>query len=137
MSAPPGAGGDDESTRARGLRVEARVAEFLAARGCRRLASNVTLAGAELDLVVELDDAAERTIVFVEVRSRADDRSGHAVETIGAEKQRRIIRAATAWLVAHDLWERVAVRFDVVTVTGEDPDAAPIEWWPAAFESDG
>jgi len=131
------AGGGDESTRARGLRVEARVAEFLAARGVRKLASNVTIAGAEIDLVGRIDDTDEPTIVFVEVRSRADDARGHPVETIGADKRRRIIRAATAWLVAHDLWERVAVRFDVVTVTGDDPDRAPIDWLPAAFDTQG
>lgn len=142
MSTPPApAGGSDggagdASTRARGLRVEARVAEFLAARGVHRLASNVTIAGAELDLVGRVDDGGEPTIVFVEVRSRADDERGHPIETIGPDKRRRIIRAATAYLVANDLWERVAVRFDVVTVTGTDPDRAPIDWLPGAFDTD-
>lgn len=99
------------------------------------LASNVTIAGAEIDLIGQLEDGVEPTIVFVEVRSRADDLRGHALETIGPEKRRRIIRAATAYLVANDLWERVAVRFDVVTVTGSDIDQAPIEWLPAAFDA--
>lgn len=111
------------------------MAEFLAARGIRVLAANVTIAGAEIDLVGRIDDGDEPTIVFVEVRSRADDLRGHAVETIGSEKRRRIIRAATGYLVANDLWERVAVRFDVVTVTGSDADTAPIEWLVSAFDT--
>ncbi|MBK8236022.1 MAG: YraN family protein [Deltaproteobacteria bacterium] len=95
---------DDElSTRARGFAVEARVAVHLGARGLAVLATNVTIAGAELDLVARCEEP-EPTIVFVEVRSRRDADRGHAVETIDAEKRRRIVRGATAWLVAHDLW---------------------------------
>ena len=37
----------------------------------------------------------------------------------------------TAWLVQHDLWERVEVRFDVVAVTGD----APPQWLRDAFEA--
>lgn len=126
----------DDSTRARGRRVEARVSEFLVVRGVRVVAANLVRAGAEIDLVGELVEAIEPTMVFIEVRSRANDRSGHAVETIGPAKQRRIVRAATAYLVERGLWERVAVRFDVVTVVG-DADDAPIEWLPAAFDAEG
>jgi Holliday junction resolvase-like predicted endonuclease len=39
-----------------------------------------------------------------------------------------VIRAATAWLVDRDLWERVPVRFDVVGVTGDR-----IDWVRGAF----
>lgn len=124
----------DDSTRARGRRVEARARAFLEARGVRVVETNLVRAGAEIDLVGELVDATEPTVIFVEVRSRATDRSGHAMETIDAAKQRRIVRAATAYLVERELWERVAVRFDVVTVTG-DADDAPIEWLPAAFDA--
>jgi putative endonuclease len=127
-------GPNDDSTRARGRRVEARVREFLSARGVRVVETNFLRAGAEVDLIGELEDASEPTVIFVEVRSRSSDRSGHAMETVDAAKQRRIVRAATAYLVERDLWERVAVRFDVVTVTG-DADDAPIEWLPAAFDA--
>jgi putative endonuclease len=127
--------GGEGSTRDRGRHVEARAAAFLRARGVEILAMNVTIAGAEIDLVGRCDDH-EPTIVFVEVRSRADADRGAPIETIGPEKQRRIVRAATAWLVANDLWERVAVRFDVVTVTGEIENA-PIDWVVGAFEANG
>ncbi|MBX7078816.1 MAG: YraN family protein [Nannocystaceae bacterium] len=125
---------DEDSTRARGQRVEAQVAAFLARHGLELVATNVTLANAELDLVMRAD-TGEPTIVFVEVRSRRDAERGHPVETIDATKRRRIVRAATAFLVAQGLWERVAVRFDVVTVVGDD--APQFEWWPSAFEVDG
>lgn len=102
-------------------------------------ARNVTLSGAELDLVARIDPTGERepvTIVFVEVRSRADTRAGHPLETIGPDKQRRLRRAATAWLVQQELWERVAVRFDVVAiVVGTDEQAPEITWIAGAFDA--
>jgi putative endonuclease len=116
------------STRERGLAVEVRVAEFLESNGLRIIDRNVAAAGGEVDLVAltEQDDAS--LYVFVEVRSRAADDLGSPLETVDLVKQRRVIRAATAWLVTHDLWERVAVRFDVVGVTGQR-----IEWIRGAF----
>jgi putative endonuclease len=36
-----------------------------------------------------------------------------------------------AWLVANDLWERVATRFDVIALVGDDD--AMIEWLRDAF----
>ena len=103
------------STRERGRAGEDRAVAFLRSRGLEIVARNVTSFGAELDII-----AREReTIVFVEVRGRADDRRGHPLETIDARKQARLRRAATGWLIERDLWERVAVRFDAIALVGE------------------
>lgn len=112
---------DDESptspsTRTLGQVGERRAAAWLEQHGLEIVAANVTLAGAELDLICS-DDA---TIVFVEVRGRSDDRRGHPLETIDARKQARVRRAATMWLIEQGLWERVEVRFDVVALVGDD-----------------
>lgn len=125
------------STRTRGRASEDLAASYLESRGLVVCARNVTLAGAELDLIARPEQAVEGppTIVFIEVRSRADDRAGHPLETIGRAKQRRLIRAATAWLVQEDLWERVAVRFDVVAILFGDQEKTPkITWIPGAFD---
>jgi putative endonuclease len=112
------------STRDLGQRGERRAAAWLEQHGLAILDGNVTLAGAEIDLIAR--DPAEPelgepwTCVFVEVRGRSDDRLGHPLETIDARKQARVRRAATAWLVGRDLWERVAVRFDVIALVGDD-----------------
>lgn len=121
------------STGERGRAVEDRVCEFLRRRGLSIVERNVSLAGAEVDIIA-LDEASDEEVyVFVEVRSRATDERGSPLETVDRNKQRRIIRAATAWLVGRDLWERVSVRFDVVGVVGdEDPN---IDWVPNAFEA--
>lgn len=121
------------STRERGRAVERRVCQFLVDEGLRIVDTNVELADAELDIVAIDPRADEAVYVFVEVRSRADDERGTPAETVGRKKQVRVIRAATAWLVAEGLWERVSVRFDVVGVTGIGPTAR-LEWIEAAFE---
>jgi len=127
------------STRARGRASEDLAASFLEARGLVICARNVTLAHAELDLVARIPGAAGApdTIVFVEIRSRKDDRAGAPAETVDRNKQRRVIRAATAWLLREDLWERAAVRFDVLAILFGDDKAPEISWIPGAFEVDG
>jgi putative endonuclease len=125
------------STRAKGQRVEAVVAEHLERHGHAIVARNVTIGGAELDLVARDLEASEDTIVFVEVRSREGDERGSPLETIDALKRRKLVRGATAWLVAQHLWEKVAVRFDVVGVTEPGAPNPRIEWIRGAFEVDG
>lgn len=65
------------------------------------------LAGAELDLVVRRG----RTVVFVEVKSKAGDGFGDPLEMVTPVKVERLRRAAAAWL-ARSPAERI--RFDVV-----------------------
>jgi putative endonuclease len=113
------------STRDKGRAGEDRAASFLLGHGLEILARNVTAAGVEIDLIVRDGEA----IVFVEVRGRRDDRLGHPFETVDQRKQARLRRGATGWLVANDLWERVATRFDVVALVGDDD----IEWLRDAF----
>ncbi len=102
-------------TTAKGRSAEERAAAFLRERGYEIVERNARSAVGEIDLVaLEGGD-----LVFVEVRSRADDSSGGAEETVGAEKQRRIARAAASYLV-----ERAprfeTCRFDVVAITGDE-----------------
>ena len=121
------------STRAQGDQTEALVLSRLGEHGLQLVERNVELAGAELDLIARTTDG--ETYVFIEVRGRASDELGTPVETVDERKRRQIIRGATAWLVKNDLWERVAVRFDVVGVTGPELETPTIEWIVGAFET--
>jgi putative endonuclease len=112
--------------------VEDLVAELAAQRGLSIVDRNPRAAGVELDLVA-LAAGEPDTYVFIEVRSRADDERGSPVETVDAGKRARLVRGATGWLVARDLWERVAVRFDVVGVTTPEGGEAVVEWIEDAF----
>jgi putative endonuclease len=93
-----------------------RAAEWLAlllllAKGHRLRHRNWRGAGGELDLVVERG----REIVFVEVKARTSELYGGAAAAVTAAKRRHIVRASTAYLSAHELWERPC-RYDIVTV---------------------
>ena len=56
-------------------------------------------------------------LVFVEVRGRSSVERGHPEETVGWVKQRRIVRAAFAYLIRKRLGEPTC-RFDVVGIDG-------------------
>ena len=104
---------------ARGRAAEEIACRLLASRGYRILARNVRLAGSEIDIIAKQDSS----IVFVEVRSRSSRSRGGPLETIGWEKQRRIARAAAAYL-ARVGWTGPA-RFDVVGVDWVEGHALP------------
>ena len=127
--------GPRDSTRSIGRACEARVADHLRAQGLEIVAQNVEIAGAELDLIARTVAPSESTVIFVEVRSRARGDRGSPLETIDGRKRRQIVRAATAWLVKEGLWERTAVRFDVIGVVGND-EAPEIQWIAGAFDAD-
>ncbi|XKE46734.1 YraN family protein [Halomonas organivorans] len=114
--------------RARGARIERLAADWLTARGLVLEAANQHAKGGELDLVMR--DGG--TLVFVEVRHRADSRHGHPLETVTAAKRRRLIRAARFYLQRNGL--SCACRFDVLAVTGTPPHLE-FQWVPGAFEA--
>lgn len=101
------------STRARGRVGESIAAAALAARGYEILESNYTCRQGEIDLICR----HAGTLVFVEVRSRADDRHGLPEETISERKRRRIRFAARHYLMVKKL-DDVPCRFDVVAIVG-------------------
>jgi putative endonuclease len=101
-------------SRALGAQAEARAAQYLQRKGYRVVDRNWTCRGGEIDLVCEHGD----TLVFVEVRARADTRHGAPLETVHDLKRRRLVRAAEVYLTKKQLWDR-ACRFDVVGIAGD------------------
>ena len=101
-------------SRLLGAEAERRAARFLAQKGLRIIERNWTCRGGEIDLICDADG----TLVFVEVRARADSRFGSPEETIGHVKRRLLIRAAERYLVAKGL-EDSGCRFDVVAIRGD------------------
>lgn len=83
----------------------------LEARGLRVLARNVVLGRLELDLVCEDRD----TLVFVEVKTRAEGSLATPADGLTAQKRSRLLRAAQCYLSRHELWHRPC-RFDLVAV---------------------
>jgi putative endonuclease len=81
--------------------------------------------GGEIDLIVRDHDG---TLVFVEVRRRANTQFGGAAASVNATKQRRILFAARHYLMR--LATLPPCRFDVVVVENEQ-----VQWLQAAFDA--
>jgi len=97
--------------------AESAACEHLTQAGLRVIARNVRYPGSELDIVA-LDGA---TLVFVEVRSRQDNRWGSALDSVDAVKRKRIQRAASYFVKAYMRDEQCTVppcRFDVIAADG-------------------
>jgi putative endonuclease len=86
--------------------------KFLKSKGLKTLARNFSCKTGEIDLIMVDGDGA---IVFVEVRTKADESFGPPEETITQPKRAKLMRAARYFLAAHKIEDR-PLRFDVVTV---------------------
>jgi putative endonuclease len=93
-----------------GQRAERRAELHYRLRGYRVLGANVWSAGYELDLIVRRG----RRLLFCEVKSKGGAGFGAPEEMVDTEKQRRLLRAASAWLSAHPEAARLDVGFEVV-----------------------
>jgi putative endonuclease len=71
------------------------------------------------------------TLVFVEVKERAGDSHGSAVESVTPAKRRRVVRAARIYAATHGVTE-AAVRFDVVAIDW-GPDGPRVRHDEGAF----
>jgi putative endonuclease len=98
--------------KGKGEEAERRARRHYRLRGYSILAENAWAAGYELDLVVRRG----RTLLFCEVKAKRGRRYGSPAEMVGAEKQRRLRRAAEAWLVAHPELADLNVSFEVVAI---------------------
>ena len=117
-----------------GQRGEAAAARFLKRRRYQIIARGKRLKPGELDLVAV---APDRTIVFVEVKTRRTADTGHPSEAVDLDKQRRLTRLAVTFLKRHGLLEYSA-RFDVIAITWPERKWFPkIEHIPNAFEAAG
>jgi putative endonuclease len=106
-----------------------RLAErYLKKKGYRLVERNYRCPAGELDLIA-LD---RHVIVFVEVKTRTDDRFGGPLDSVHRRKQQRMIRAAQFFLSQKSLHQREA-RFDVVGVSFVDQKPV-VEHIQNAFE---
>jgi putative endonuclease len=115
-----------------------RRGERAAERHLRKLGYQI-VARRERGSIGELDLVAvdERTIVFIEVKTRASHAAGHPAEAVDADKQQKLTTLALAYLKRHDLLEYPA-RFDVLAVTWPPNARKPkIEHYPNAFAAVG
>jgi len=92
--------------------AERRAVLWYRLRGWRVLGANVWAGGNEVDVIVRLG----RELRFVEVKEKTGPAFGEPAEMVGAEKQRRVRRAAELWLAGRPDLAELQVAFDVVSV---------------------
>ena len=98
-----------------GQQWEQQALGWLRAQGLVLVEENFCCRGGEIDLI--LRDGA--TLVFVEVRQRADEHYGGALASITPAKIRRLKHAASTYLLRFDT--PPPCRFDVVAIDGAAP----------------
>lgn len=125
----------DRLTRPRSLgpRGELAAARYLQRQGLIILERGYRDKIGEIDLIA----VENKTVVFVEVKTRDSDLVSDATEAVDEAKQLQIVRTAKAYLKWHHL-ENYPVRFDVVAVLWKKNSRAPqIVHYCHAFEAVG
>lgn len=99
-----------------GRQGEDLAAKYLTGQGLKVLERNVRTPFGEIDIICR----EKKTIVFVEVKARSSTAFGRPGDAVGPEKQRRLSRAALAYL-SEKAWEDRPARFDVLAVSLDGP----------------
>jgi len=103
-----------------GTRGERTAEALLKKKGYTILERNFRCASGEIDLVARDGD----TLVFVEVKTRRDDRLADPADNVHQAKQVRLGRLARHWLARHNYPGRPC-RFDAVAIVLPDGGGPP------------
>ncbi|MDR1123249.1 MAG: YraN family protein [Elusimicrobiota bacterium] len=99
--------------RRQGDEGEDKACEYLKKQGYEILARNYAAKTGEIDIIAR----HKNTLVFAEVKTRADNAYGGGLAAVGAAKQARITKTALIY-IKENKPEFDAVMFDIITLTG-------------------
>ena len=108
---------------------EKRCEKFLKNKGLKTLTRNFSCKTGEIDLVMVDSD---RTIVFVEVKTRADETFGPPEQSVTYSKKDKLLRTARYFLATHEIEDR-PYRLDVVAIVLGPKGSARISHYPNVF----
>ena len=106
-----------------GATQEARACEYLQEQGLSLIIQNFSFKMGEIDLIMQ----DKNSLVFVEVRYRANKQFGGAAASVTKSKQRKIIK--TALFYQQRYAPKSNMRFDVIAIESDND----IQWIPSAF----
>lgn len=109
----------------KGKQGEEQAARYLQSLGWELLEENYRYGRAEIDLIFLEQD---KTLVFVEVKTRKNERFGYVEETVSEAQQKKIYEAADDYIYAIK-WQG-DIRFDVVAI---DESTLSLRHIPDAF----
>ena len=108
---------------------EKRCERFLKRKGLKTLTRNFSCKTGEIDLIMVDSD---RTMVFVEVKTRADESFGPSESAVTSAKKTKMCRAARYFLATNKIEDR-PLRFDVVTIVLGEKGPVQIRHYENAF----
>ncbi|WP_018476177.1 YraN family protein [Pontibacter roseus] len=105
-----------------GSQGEDQAAAYLREQGYDVLRRNYRTGKAEVDIIAQKGGI----LVFVEVKTRANDVYGFPEEAVSARKQQMLLNAADAY-ISETGWQH-DIRFDIISITlGKPPELFHIE----------
>jgi len=116
------------STQALGLRGEEIACAYLKKKNYAIVTRRFRLFRGEIDIIAR----DGQTLVFVEVKARADESFGRPEESVTLGKQRQIRKIALGYLVENPLGD-AGCRFDVISILFGDGDRYRLEHFLDAF----
>ena len=108
---------------------EKRCERFLKAKGLKTLVRNFSCSTGEIDLIMVDPDSS---LVFVEVRTRADETFGPPEQSVTYSKKAKLLRTARYFLAAHDIADR-PFRFDIIAIVLAPKGPVKIKHYQNAF----
>ncbi|MFH1227365.1 MAG: YraN family protein [Planctomycetota bacterium] len=91
---------------------EKLAAGYLKKRGYKIMASNFKCNFGEIDII----GYKNKTISFIEVKTRSSDEFGPPEEAVNKGKQKRQVRVAKYYLFKHKIAPEIPCQFDIVTI---------------------
>ena len=110
-----------------GRRGELLAKNFLLKKGLSFVKSNYRFERAEIDLIFE--DTKEKTLVFIEVKTRTNKSFGEPEESVTPAKMEQLSKAALGFVSEHEEFDEFFLRMDVITfmIAGERIEVNHIE----------
>ena len=108
---------------------EKRSEKFLKCKGLKTLTRNFSCKTGEIDLIMVDSDG---TLVFVEVKTRANEDFSPSESAVTKPKKTRMLRTARYFLATNNIEDR-PYRFDVVTIVLGEKGPEQIRHYENAF----
>lgn len=110
-----------------GLRGEQLAQEYLQEKGYVILETNYRISNAEVDIVAKHN----KTIVFIEVKTRRQSKYGNPEIAVNHEKRKNMKRVARGYINIHRI--KGEVRFDIISILLSMSGPAEITHFEDAF----
>ena len=88
--------------------------QYLESKGYKLVKENYRFERAEMDLIVK--DEINKTVVFVEVKTRRTKSFGEPEEAVHEYKQLQLIKSAEGFMMNYPEYEDYEKRFDIIAI---------------------